>query len=64
MIILLKNSEKYDIKETIREREVKKMEKKKIDKSRLFTRIIAAIMAGLMVLGICFTFIYYLIRMF
>lgn len=41
-----------------------KMEKKKIDKSRLFTRIIAGIMAGLMVLGICFTFIYYLIRMF
>ena len=40
------------------------MEKKKFDKSRLFTRIIAAIMAILMILGISFTFIYYLIKMF
>lgn len=41
----------------------KKIEKKKIDKSKLFTRILAGIMAGLMVLSICFTVIYYLIRM-
>lgn len=41
-----------------------KKEKRKIDKSKLFTRIMAAIMAGLMLLGMCFTLIYYLIRMF
>ena len=40
------------------------MEKRKIDKSKIITRIIAGVMALLMVLGICFTFIYYLIRMF
>ena len=39
-------------------------EKKKIDKTKLFTRIIAAIMAGFMLLGGCITVIYYLIRMF
>lgn len=39
-------------------------EKKKIDKTKIITRIIAAAMAVLMVLGICFTFIYYVIRMF
>ena len=39
-------------------------EKKKIDKTKIITRIIAATMAVLMVLGICFRFIYYLIRMF
>ena len=42
----------------------KKTEKKKIDKGRIATRIIAGIMAILMILGICFTFIYYLIRTF
>jgi len=42
----------------------KKTEKRKIDKSKLFARILAAIMAGLMILGMCFTLIYYLIRMF
>jgi len=41
-----------------------KMNKKKIDKSKLFGRILAAIMAGLMLLSICITLIYYLIRMF
>lgn len=41
----------------------KKTEKRKIDKSKLFTRILAGIMAGLMILGMCFTLIYYLIRM-
>ena len=40
------------------------MAKKKIDKGKILTRVIAAIMAGLMVLGICFTLIYYLIRMY
>ena len=39
-------------------------EKKKIDKSKILTRVIAAVMAGLMLLGICFTIIYYIIRMF
>ena len=41
-----------------------KIEKKKIDKNKIVTRIIAGTMAALMVLGICFTFIYYIIRMF
>ncbi len=40
------------------------MAKKKIDKSKIATRVIAAVMAALMVLGICFTLIYYLVRMF
>lgn len=39
------------------------MAKKKLDKSKLVTRIIAAVMAGLMVAGFSFTLIYYLIRM-
>ena len=39
-------------------------EKRKIDKSKIMTRILAAVMAGLMLLGICFTCIYYLTRMF
>ena len=39
-------------------------EKKKIDKSKIVTRVRAAVMAGLMILGICFTFIYYIIRIF
>jgi len=33
--------------------------KKKIDKSKLFIRIIAGMMAGFMVLGICYTVIFY-----
>ena len=41
-----------------------KTEKRKIDKSKLFTRILAGIMAGLMLLGMSFTLIYYLVRMF
>lgn len=40
------------------------MSKKKIDKSKLFSRILAGTMAGLMLLGMCFSLIYYLIRMF
>jgi len=39
------------------------MNKKKIDKSKLFTRILAGIMAGLMLLGMSFTLIYYLISL-
>lgn len=35
--------------------------KKKIDKQKLATRIIAAVLAGLMVLSIAFTLIWYLI---
>lgn len=42
----------------------KKVEKKRIDKSKLFTRILAGIMAGLMILSICFTVIYYLVVMY
>lgn len=39
------------------------MAKKKIDKRKLATRIIAGVMAGLMVIGFSFTLIYYLTRM-
>jgi len=39
-------------------------EKKKIDKSKLITRILAGTMVGLMLLGTCFTLIYYIIRIF
>lgn len=38
--------------------------KKKIDKSKLFTRILAGIMAFLMISGILFTLIYYIQIMF
>jgi hypothetical protein len=66
---MLKNTTKYDKlkkwkKEGINEMKDKQNTKKRIDKSKLFTRILAAIMAGLMLLGMCFTLIYYLIRMF
>ena len=37
------------------------MEKKKIDKQKLITKIIALILAGLMVLSMAFTLIWYLI---
>ena len=36
------------------------MSKKKIDKQKLMTRIIAGILAGLMVLSMGFTLLYYL----
>lgn len=39
------------------------MSKKKIDKSKLFGKILAGVMAGLMLLSICFTLIYYLVKM-
>lgn len=38
--------------------------KKKIDKSKLFTKIIAGLMVILMLAGMFYTLIYYLIRMF
>ena len=41
-----------------------KKKKKKIDMGKLFTRIIAGIMAAFMVLGICYTLIYYIQIMF
>ena len=37
------------------------MSKKKIDKQKLITRIVAGILAGLMVLSIGFTLIWYLV---
>ena len=61
--LLLKNINKYDIKKNGK-RVMFKMAKKRIDKGKLATRIIAAVMAILMILGIGFTLIYYLIRMF
>ena len=39
------------------------MSKKKLDKSKLFGKILAGVMAGLMILGFCITLIYYLIRL-
>ena len=36
------------------------MAKKQIDKRKLFTRIMAAILALLMVIGVCATLIYYI----
>ncbi len=41
---------------------MKNKEKRKLDKGKLATRIIAAVMAGLMVLGTVYTFIYYIIN--
>jgi len=40
------------------------MAKKKIDKSKIFVRILAGLMVALMLLGMCYTLIYYIIRMF
>lgn len=51
------------MKEGINKMKDKKIEKRKIDKSQLFTKVIAATMAGLMLLGMSFTLIYYLIKM-
>lgn len=39
------------------------MSKKKIDKSKLFGRILAGVMVVLMLAGFCITLIYYLIRL-
>lgn len=38
--------------------------KKKFDKAKFFTRIIAGMMALFMVLGICYTLIFYIQLMF
>ena len=38
------------------------MSKKKVDKQKLFVRIMAGILAGLMVLGMATTLIWYLIN--
>ena len=45
-------------------KEEKKKNRKKIDKMQVATKIIAALMAVFMVVGIGATFIYYIIRMF
>ena len=37
------------------------MSKRKIDKQKLITRIVAGILAGLMVLSVAFTLIWYLV---
>ena len=37
-------------------------EKKRIDKSKVFTKIMAGVMAVLMLLGICITLITYLVK--
>ena len=37
------------------------MAKKKIDKQKLITKIVAGILAGLMVLSVAFTLIWYLV---
>ena len=38
------------------------MAKKKVDKQKLFARILAGVLAGLMVLGVATTLIWYLIH--
>ena len=38
------------------------MSKKKIDKQKLFSRILAGVLAGLMVLGVATTLIWYIIN--
>ena len=43
---------------------IKNENKKKIDKMRIATKIIASIMAFLMIGGLAASFVYYLIRMF
>lgn len=40
----------------------KKAEKRKVDKSKIITKILAGVMAGLMLLGVSFTLIYYLVK--
>jgi len=40
-----------------------KKEKKKLDKSKLATRIIAGIMCALMIGSILYTFIYYMVKL-
>ena len=52
------------MKEGINRMKEKKTQKRRVDASKIFTRIIAGIMAGLMVLGMSFTLIYYLIMVF
>lgn len=44
-------------------KKIKKASKKKIDKMRLATKIIAALMAFLMILGIGASFLYYFLKM-
>lgn len=41
-----------------------KTEKKKVDKMRIATRIIAGLMAILMIIGIGASFMYYILKMF
>ena len=60
---MLKNTSKYDITKKQKKVSDLKMSKKKIDKSKLLGKILAAIMAGLMLLSICITLIYYLVKM-
>ena len=61
--ILLKNMFKYDITKKQKKVSDLKMSKKKIDQSKLFGKILAGVMAGLMLLSFCITLIYYLVKM-
>lgn len=57
----MKKNDKCVISNTNEEtREEYKMAKKTIDKKKLFTRIMAAVLALLMVLGVAATLIYYI----
>lgn len=44
-------------------KDIKKVEKKKVDTMRLATQIIAGLMAILMILGIGASFMYYVLKM-
>lgn len=39
-----------------------KKEKKKIDKTRIFVKIVAALLAAFTILGTCYTFIYLVVN--
>lgn len=40
----------------------KKQEKRKIDKKKLFVRVVSGILAGLTILAACTTFLYYILN--
>lgn len=44
-------------------KKIKKANKKRVDKMRLATQIIAGLMAGLMIIGIGASFLYYFLKM-
>ena len=60
---ILKNMSNCDINKILKREVGIRMSKKKIDKSKIFGRILAGLMAGLMLVGFCISLVYYLIRL-